>query len=93
VDDVISAGTSVRESVQIIEQAGACVAGVVIALDRQERGQGDTSAIQEVETQFNIRVTSIATLDNLVAYLEDKPAMAQALDSVRTYRSAYGITE
>jgi orotate phosphoribosyltransferase len=70
IDDVISAGTSVRESVDIINIAGASTAGVVIALDRQERGQGETSAIQEVEKDYGLDVANIVCLDNLVEYLE-----------------------
>ncbi len=69
VDDVISAGTSVRESVQIIRAAGAAPCGVVIALDRMERGSGSQSAAQEVRSQFGIPVISIATLQDLTAYL------------------------
>ena len=69
VDDVISAGTSVRESLEIIRTAGATPAGVVISLDRQERGRGDKSAIQEVQDEFGLTVLSVATLETLVAYL------------------------
>ena len=90
IDDVISAGTSVRESVTIINGAGASMAGVAIALDRQERGQGDTSAIQEIEQQHSIKVTSIASLTTLLAYLSEKPALADALSRVRDYQTQYG---
>lgn len=90
IDDVISAGTSVRESIQLIEAAGATPAGVVIALDRQERGKGQLSAIQEVEQQYAIPVAAIARLDDLISYLHDKPALKQALDGVRAYRERYG---
>ena len=91
IDDVISAGTSVRESVEIIHHADADVAGVAIALDRQERGQGATSAIQEVEQEFSLRVISIADLDTLKTYLNDKPAMADALEKIIQYQQQYGI--
>jgi orotate phosphoribosyltransferase len=91
-DDVISAGTSVRESVAIIEAAGATLAGVSISLDRQERGQGDTSAIQEVEQQYGVSVASIATLTDLVSYLEQQPDMSAELEAIRAYRSQYGIS-
>ncbi len=90
IDDVISAGTSIRESIQIIEAAGAQPAGVVIALDRQERGQGDFSAIQEVEQQFGIQVGSIVKLNDLITYLEGKPELKDALSNARTYREQYG---
>jgi len=90
IDDVISAGTSVRESVAVIENAGASMAGVAIALDRQERGQGETSAIQEIEQQQGIKVTSIASLSTLMAYLAEKPEMADTLAHIRDYQTQYG---
>jgi orotate phosphoribosyltransferase len=91
VDDVISAGTSVRESVQLIQGAGGTPAGVVIALDRMERGQGALSAVQEVQQTYHIPVISIATLDDLVAYLSSQGAMARELQGVSRYRDRYGI--
>ena len=91
VDDVISAGTSVRESVDIIRAAGARPAGVLIALDRMERGTGAQSAAQEVRNQFGIPVVSIATLDDLVAFLRSHGNMAQQLQSVERYRKEYGV--
>jgi orotate phosphoribosyltransferase len=91
VDDVISAGTSVRESVQLIQGAGGTPAGVVIALDRMERGQGALSAVQEVQQTYHIPVISIATLDDLVAYLSSQGAMARELQGVSRYREQYGI--
>lgn len=91
VDDVISAGTSVRESMAMIEAAGARAAGVVIALDRQERGIGGTSAVQEVESRYEVAVVSIVGLADLVAYLEEQPTMLPMLERVRTYRSTYGV--
>lgn len=90
IDDVISAGTSVRESIQLIEAAGAEPAGVIIALDRQERGQGALSAIQEVEQQYDIPVAAIVRLDDLIRYLADKPEFEQALADARAYREQYG---
>jgi orotate phosphoribosyltransferase len=93
IDDVISAGTSVRESVDIIKQAGATPAGVIIALDRQERGQGDKSAIQEVQDEHGIPVCSIISLNDLLGYLEntDDAALKQSLPAVKAYREQYGV--
>lgn len=91
VDDVISAGTSVRESVDIIRAAGAEVSGVVIALDRQERGSGEHSAVQEVENTMGIPVASVATLADLLGYLQADPAFADAAKRVAEYRDAYGV--
>ncbi len=91
VDDVISAGTSVRESVGIIQAAGAELAGVSISLDRQERGQGSTSAIQEVEASYGVKVASIVALADLIEYLDDKPELAGSLDAVKAYREQYGV--
>lgn len=91
IDDVISAGTSIRESVALINHAGATAAGVAIALDRQERGQGLLSAIQEVESRYKLQVTSIVTLDHLVNYLEHHPALTEHLDKVAAYRQQYGV--
>jgi orotate phosphoribosyltransferase len=92
VDDVISAGTSVRESVNLIRASGAVPCGVVIALDRMERGSGNLSAVQEVGAIYNIRVVSIATLDDLMAYLRAEPRHAQVLAAVGRYRDQYGVT-
>ncbi|MDE2089407.1 MAG: orotate phosphoribosyltransferase [Gammaproteobacteria bacterium] len=90
IDDVISAGTSVRESVSIIKAAGAEPVGVVIALDREERGSGVRSAVQEVEAAHGLRVISIVRLRELLAYLEQKPDMQKALAEMRAYRERYG---
>ncbi|MFQ5471195.1 MAG: orotate phosphoribosyltransferase [Gammaproteobacteria bacterium] len=90
IDDVISAGTSVRESAVIIEQASAEIAGVAIALDRQERGTGATSAIQEIEKNYGIKVISIASLDTLITYLSDKPELSAALEGIKAYKAEYG---
>jgi orotate phosphoribosyltransferase len=91
VDDVITAGTAIRESIDTIQAAGAEPVAVVLALDRQERGQGDLSAVQEVEQQLQIPVTSILKLDDLIDYLEHAGAPEQ-LNAVRAYRTTYGIT-
>jgi orotate phosphoribosyltransferase len=90
IDDVISAGTSVRESVDLIRGAGAIPAGVVIALDRMERGAGPLSAAQEVEQAFHLSVMSIADLDDLVDYLSEQGGMARELQMVARYRTQYG---
>ena len=93
IDDVISAGTSVRESVKLIREAGAEPAGVAIALDRMERGTGALSAVQEVEQAYGLPVVAIATLKDLLAFLEDSPELAANLDAVRTYRAQYGVND
>ena len=92
VDDVISAGTSVRESVNLIRASNAIPCGVVIALDRMERGSGNLSAVQEVRASYNIPVISIATLDDLMRYLKAEPQHAQHLAAVGRYREQYGVT-
>lgn len=91
IDDVISAGTSVRESVEIIKAASAIPAGVVIALDRQERGQDSRSATQEVEAEHKIPVVSIIGLNDLLIYLQNNTELAQYLPAVRAYRREYGV--
>jgi orotate phosphoribosyltransferase len=91
IDDVISAGTSVRESVDIIKGQQAIPAGVVIALDRQERGQGERSAIQEVESDYGMPVTAIVRLAQLIEYLEEKEDAGEALQRIQAYRSRYGV--
>ncbi len=91
IDDVITAGTSVAESVALIEEAGASLAGVVIALDRQERGSSERSAAQEVAARHGVPVIAIAGLDTLVEFLADGGATAERLEAVRAYRDAYGV--
>ena len=91
VDDVISAGTSVRESIELIRDAGATPCGVIIALDRMERGQGELSAAQEVQRNYGIPVVSIATLEDLLGYLRDEADMVQNLAAVQSYRDRYGV--
>jgi len=92
VDDVISAGTSVRESVNLIRASNAIPCGVAIALDRMERGSGALSAVQEVRASYNIPVVSIATLDDLMGYLKAEPQHGQHLAAVGRYREQYGVT-
>jgi orotate phosphoribosyltransferase len=91
VDDVISAGTSVRESVDIIRAQGAVPCGVAIAIDRQERGQGELSAVQEVQRDNGIPVVSIANLAGLIRYLEDAPELQTFKPAVEKYRNDYGV--
>jgi len=93
VDDVISAGTSVRESVEIIRSTGASPCGVVISFDRMERGSASVSAVEEVRKAFGLQVASISTLDDLVGYLLGRPELAQQLRSVQDYRQRYGVTK
>ena len=91
VDDVITAGTSVRYSKQIIENAGASVSGISIGLDRQERGQGSRSAIEEIEEDLGIQVISIVSLENLVEFLATQEEMKTHLDNITEYRRQYGV--
>lgn len=91
VDDVITAGTAIRESMDIIQAHNAELSGVLIALDRQEKGKGELSAIQEIERDYGCKVLSIVTLGDLVTFLADKPEMQQHLETVKKYRENYGI--
>ena len=91
VDDVITAGTAVRESVDLIRAAGAEPAGVLIGLNRQERGRGQLSAIQEVEQDYGIPVVSIIGVDQLVDYLEHSDKDSQVAQAIRDYRRHYGV--
>jgi len=91
IDDVISAGTSVRESIDIIKAHDAQSAGVVIALDRQEKGKGETSAIQEVEQDYGLPVASIIQLRLLIEYLQHQPQMQESLQAISAYREQYGV--
>jgi orotate phosphoribosyltransferase len=88
-DDVITAGTSVRESVDIIKNAQATPAGVLIALDRQEKGQHELSAIQEINERFNMPVIAIISLENIIAYLSAEDS--EQLDAIKAYQRLYGI--
>lgn len=93
IDDVISAGTSVRESVKLIEQAGAKPVGVAIALDRMEKGTGEQSAVQEVQQQYGLPVVAIANLLDLFAMLEqeNRADLAQFVEPMKAYRAQYGV--
>jgi orotate phosphoribosyltransferase len=90
IDDVISAGTSIRESVEIIKAEGATLSGVVISLDRQERGKQETSAIQEIESEYQIPVASIVKLEHIIEYLA-AAGKEEELGKVRAYREEYGV--
>jgi len=90
IDDVITAGTSVRESVDLIRSHGAEPAGVLIALDRMERGQGEKSAVQEVRDAFGIPVVAIATLDDVMRFIAGRPELEAWQPAVRAYRMQYG---
>lgn len=91
VDDVITAGTAIRESMSLIEANNASLAGVLIALDRQERGTGELSAIQEVERDYNTQVVSIVTLNDVVTYLKSAGGYDDAIAAIEKYRENYGI--
>ncbi|WP_066017390.1 orotate phosphoribosyltransferase [Endozoicomonas atrinae] len=91
VDDVITAGTAIREVMTIIEQTDATPAAVVVAMDRQEKGQGELSAIQEVERDFNIPVLSIVSLANLLEYSENHPEIRRYAPEIKAYRDTYGV--
>jgi orotate phosphoribosyltransferase len=90
IDDVITAGTAIGESVALLRTYKAQAAGVVIALDRQERGQGELSAIQEVERLYSVPVLSIVGLNDLLEYLRERPNYSQPLAAIRAYRARYG---
>ena len=91
VDDVITAGTAIRESIDIIRDAGAQPVGVALALDRQERGQGERSAVQEVEVLYGLRCISILSLTELIGALENSGGGAEQLAAMRSYRRQYGV--
>ncbi len=91
IDDVITAGTAIREVMQIINAQQAKAAGVLIALNREERGNGELSAIQEVERDFGIPVVSIVSLTQVLEFLADDPQLKQHLPAVEAYRAQYGI--
>jgi len=91
VDDVITAGTAIRESLQIIRDQGAVAAGVLIALDRQERGQGSLSAAQEVTAEFGIPVLAIARLADLLTLTAERPELAEQQPGLEDYRRRYGV--
>jgi len=92
VDDVITAGTAMRSAIELIRGARAEPVGVVIALDRQERGQGAVSAIQEVERSYGLQVIRIASLEDLIAYLTQEAGLSGELAAMRAYRERYGVS-
>ena len=91
IDDVITAGTAIRESMEIIQANGADLAGVLVAIDRQEKGKGELSAIQEVERDFGCSIISIVSLTDLISFLEEKGCNVEQLDAVKAYRAEFGI--
>lgn len=93
VDDVITAGTAIREAVEILTSCGANLSGIVVAMDREERGSGQLSAIQEIEQNYQIKVVSIISLKNIVDYLKatNSESLQQHLDAVVAYRAEYGV--
>ena len=91
VDDVMTAGTAVRESVALIRAAGAIPAAVAISLDRMERGTGELSAVQEVRQHYGMEVVTIACLDDLLGYLQESGEFRQNIDAILKYRDLYGV--
>ena len=92
IDDVITAGTAIREVMSIVEASSAQAAGVLVAIDRQEKGQGELSAIQEVERDYGVSVISVVKFSDIVAFLEDRPEFAQHLEPIRKYQALYGVS-
>ncbi len=92
VDDVITAGTAIREVVEIVAAAGAEVSAIVVAIDRQERGTGEQSAVEQVQQELGVRVRALVTLDDVVAYLEESGGHAEHLDAMRAYREEFGVS-
>lgn len=91
-DDVITAGTAIREAIDIIDGANATAVGVVIALDRQEKGSGERSAVQEVQDEFGLDVVNIVTMLDLIQYLESQGDQDEMLDAMKFYRTEFGIS-
>ncbi|MRJ45699.1 orotate phosphoribosyltransferase [Idiomarina loihiensis] len=91
VDDVITAGTAIREAMDIVQANGAELSGVLIALDRQEKGKGELSAIQEVERDFNAQVVSIVSLNDVITFLKDDDTFKEYLPKVEAYRAEFGV--
>lgn len=91
VDDVITAGTAIREAMDIVKANGAELSGVLIALDRQEKGKGELSAIQEVERDFSAKVVSIVSLNDVITFLKDDDTFKEYLPKVEAYRSEFGV--
>lgn len=91
IDDVITAGTAIRESADIVAQQGASLSGVAIALDRRERGQGELSAVQEVESLFGLKVSNIVDLTHISSYIESAFDDPELLQRIQDYRKQYGV--
>jgi len=91
IDDVITAGTAIREVMEMVDSAGATAAGVVIGLDRKEKGKSELSAIQEVERDFSIPVVGIVDIGDLIAYLNAKPENGDLIAAIESYRQQYGV--
>ena len=91
IDDVMTAGTAIRESMAILNESGAQGAGVVIGLDRCERGDGERSAVQQVEQDWGLTVVSVVSLHDIIAWVESNPAMAQHREALEQYRERYGV--
>lgn len=91
VDDVITAGTAIRESMELLSTHSATPVAVVVAIDRQEKGKGQMSAIQEIEKEYGLQVVSVVNLANIIEYLEISGARSADLESIRRYRDSYGI--
>ena len=93
VDDVITAGTAIRESIDLINAAGAIPSGVLIALDRQEKGTGELSAIQELVKEYNLPVYAIINLNDLHQYIKDQPDLQQYLSAISAYQEKFGVSQ
>lgn len=93
VDDVMSSGAAVRDSLERLERAGSRAAAVLVAMDRKERGRGERSAVQEIEGEYGLPVRSIVDLDDVVAWLDAAPDGAETSERVRRYRRRYGVTD
>lgn len=91
IDDVITAGTAIRETMELLAKSGAQAAGVVVALDRQERGQAERSAIQEIEQQYGIKVTPIICLGDLISFIQQTPSLQTHAGKIEEYRQRYGV--
>ncbi len=91
IDDVITAGTAIRESFEIIVKCGAKVAGVILAVDRQEKGTGDKSAVQQIEEEYGVPVKAIVNLEQIIEYLKEKGGYDEHLSRMKEYKALYGI--
>ena len=91
IDDVVTAGTAIREVIELVRGTGAEIAGVVVSVDRQERGTGDVSAIQELSQEYGIEVRAIVTMGDIVDYLEETSRFSEYLPAMRHYRETYGV--